>query len=253
MIISSGLEFNQHIESNEEEIVLNGPPSFLKGRISLSNKADDTLFIQNLPLIPGKGLQEHLGRQAFFDINTALNPGEEKSHMLFYRLPAHFPPGNYENTVTIGGKNRKMRWVVQEVIASSIHPTSVYFKGVEPGKTYKKELMFTNKGNIPLEVPKIRHTTILDFDYLCRSLSLGIRAKGNEGFTATMDEVVKNIYRELPDAAVVNLKETGTVVDPGQQISLHFELKLPENADPTKDYFLITRIFDKKLTSIIKA
>jgi len=188
-----------------------------------------------------------------FKVHAKLHPGEKKLQTLRYRMPPQTRPGIYENTITIGGKARKLKLVVQEKLSIRIIPTVLNFSGVEPGKVYRNEVLMSNTGNVPVTVPHIKHITVLDFDYLCRGLSMAVHAKESEGFTPFMDEVVKNIKKEMADWAVVNLQESGNIVEPGKSITLHFELTLPQNADPAKDYFLNARIWDQTLTIRIKS
>ena len=253
MITVTANAFHEKVQLAEEEIILNGPPGFLTGNIMISNPAEEILFINEVPLTSsakGKRMAEMPGT---FKFNTSLNPGETRVHSAWHQLHPQTPPGVYESTIHIGGKQKKLKMVVQEVVEIDIQPLTLYFQGVAQGKSYSAELLLTNRSNVPVTVPDIKHNTVLDFDYLCRAFSTAIRNKGQEGFMATMDEVTRNIHKEMAGWAVVKLDESGMTVMPGAVMSLHFTLTLPKDVDPKKDYFGNIRLWDKALSYSIKS
>ena len=80
-----------------------------------------------------------------------------------------------------------------------------------------------------------------------------MREKGGEGFTATMDELTRNIHKDMADWAIVNIEESGRVLEPGESIQLHLTLTLPENVDPKRDYSGTMRLWDQTLSYSIKS
>jgi len=255
MITVTAAAFHEKVHLEADEIILNGPPTFLTGNITIGNKADEVLFINEVPLTKSKQSkgQPAVSMPETFKFNTSLNPGEERIHSAWHQMHPQTAPGTYEGIIHVGGQQKKLKMVVHENVEIDIQPLTIYFQGVVPGKSYSKELLFTNKGNVPVTVPDIKHNTILDFDYICRAFSIAIRSKGNEGFVATMDEVTRNIHKEMADWAVVKLDESGQIVEPGKAVALHFTLTLPKNVDPKRDYFGDVRLWDKVLCYMIKS
>ncbi len=254
MITVTTNAYQEKMHMEEDEIVLNGPPHRLTGQVNIGNKQDETLFINELPLITGDGLKGlTAGKPSSIKFITALLPGEERNHRINHQLPANTPPGTYEHIMEAGGKKRKVKFIVQQSMMIDLTPLSLYFEGVAPGKSYSAELSLTNNGNMAFAIPDIKHVTTLDEDYLCRATATAMREKGGEGYMAMMDELTKNIYKDMAGWSVVTIKESGQVVPPGKSLQLHFTLTLPKDADPKKDYSGTIRFWNKTISYTIKS
>ena len=253
MITVTANAFHEKLNIEDDEIILNGPPSSLRGSFFISNKNDETLFIRDLPLSPSKEGNDVPGMASSIKFTTSLKAGEGRIHRLSHKLPPTTPPGIYESTLQVGGTVKKVKMIVQPNIQIDVHPLDIYFTGVIPGESYYTELSFANTGNMQFKVPDIKHVTTLDADYLCRATSLAMREKGGEGFTATMDELTKNIHKEMAGWAIVNLEESGRVLEPGERIQLHFKITLPEDVDSNRDYEGTVRLWNQTLSYNIKS
>ena len=260
MITVTANDFNEAVHSQDEEIVFNGPPSFLTGKITLTNRGNDIMHVKDVPLRDDNAvLQKHRLARGYgtvadtLPINVILMPGEEFTHSTSFELHPQTPPGVYESRVVIGGLEKRLKIVVQENIGLTISPSSIYFLGVEPGKTYRKELLMINNGNVDVTVPDSRHNTLLDFDYLCRIFSLAIREHGAEGFQPTMDALTRSIHKEMADWVTVKIDESNTVVAAGRSVALHLSLTLPQNANPNRDYFGNIRLWNRVITYQMKS
>src|SRR5687768_13989197 len=194
MIKVTDARFHESLDIEEDEIVLNGPPQSLTGSVVLKNKETQTVFIRDLALTPGG--DDTPASQGRFQLLTALQAGEERLQQVTFQLPLNTPPGTYERRLSIGGREKSVRLIVQPNIEIDISPVALFFQGAVAGKTFDAEISLTNNGNLPFKVPSnIRHTTMLDEDYLCRALSFAIREKGGEGFDPVMDELTRNIHK----------------------------------------------------------
>ena len=244
--------FHEKLHIEGEEITLNGPPSFLTGNIYITNKDSDTLFIRELPLFT-KERKQISTQQDSFKLLTSLRAGEERMHMITHQLAPGTPPGVYESTIQVGGKEKRLKMIVQENIEIDINPLSLHFNGINPGKSYTAELSFTNTGNVAFKIPEVKHGSILDEDFLCRATAMAIRNKGAEGFTAMMDELTKKIQSEMADWVAVELSEGGKTVEPGVRLPLHFKVTLPKNVDASRDYYGDVRVWTKTISYRIKS
>lgn len=238
---------------DDDEIVINGPPSLMRGHVSISNPESEPLSIEELPLSQAKSGKTISPLMNSFRFPVSLLSGEKRIQRIKQKLPLDTPPGEYVSTLHVGGKTKTLRLIVQPVININLHPVRFHFCGVKPGKTYSSQLTLTNVGNMPFKIPSIKHNTTLDEDYLCRAMSQAIRKKGSEGFTAAMDELIKNISHEMPDWLEVKIEESGKTVEPGKSIQLHVNLTLPKDVDSNKDYFGSIRIWKKNISYHIKS
>ena len=252
MIKVTAARFHESLDIEEEEIILNGPPQSLTGTVLLKNKEAQTVFIRDLALVHGgDNAGESQGR---FQLVTALQAGEQRLQEVNFQMPLNTPPGTYERRLSIGGREKSVRLVVQANIEIDINPVTLYFQGAVAGKTYDAEITLTNNGNLPFKIPSnIRHTTMLDEDYLCRALSFAIREKGGEGFNPVMDELTRNVHKEMADWVELQLKEAGSIVEPGKAMLLHLSFTLPRNTNSSRDYSGNIRIADKTISYRINA
>lgn len=256
MITVNRETFHKSLKIEEAEIILNGTPGFLSGNIYLKNHHDDTVFIREVPMVAADSAKSKQKENlpSHFKLLTSLRSGEERVQQITLQLPATTPPGRYERKMMIGGQEKKLTIIVQPNVEIDINPLMLHFQGIKSGNKYDAEISLTNAGNMPFKIPSnIKHSSMLDEDYFCRAMSLAIRKKGGEGYTATMDELTKNIYSEMTDWVGVNIKESGKVVQPGQSMQLHFSLTMPAKVDRSRDYFGNVRLWNKEISYRINA
>jgi hypothetical protein len=68
-----------------------------------------------------------------------------------------------------------------------------------------------------------------------------------------MDELTKNIHKDMVGWATVSLKESGTIVAPGKTMMLHLSLTAPKDVDTKRDYMGLIRIWNKEISYSIKS
>jgi len=242
--------FHEKVNTDNEEIILNGPPSNLRGHISLRNASDDALSIKALKLVHKEKM---LGENASLKIGSRLKPGEQKFESISHQLPPQTPPGTYESNIVIGGSERKIKMIVQPHMQVSVYPDTFSFVGAEPGKIHAAQVTLTNTGNLAFTIPDVKHVAALDMDLICRAFGFALRTKGAEGYNATMDELAKNVNRYLPDWASAHIEEAGQTLEPGATKILHLNITMPKNTDAGKDYTGNMRFWNKSISYEIKS
>ncbi len=245
--------FHEKINTDDEEVILNGPPSALRGYISLRNGTEDLLSVKTLSLKHDTSKGNFFGNSSSLRIGSRLKPGEQKLEKISHELPAHTPPGTYESMLLIGGIERKVKMIVQPHMQVNIYPLNFSFVGAEPRKKHTAEITLTNVGNLPFQVPDVKHVAALDMDLVCRAFGFALRSKGAEGYLPTMDEIARNVSRYLPDWAAANIEECGQTVQPGATMTVHLDITMPDNADAGKDYEGNMRFWDNEITYQIKS
>ncbi|MEP6681946.1 MAG: hypothetical protein ABJA35_01755 [Parafilimonas sp.] len=242
--------FHEKVNTDNEEIILNGPPSNLRGHIFLRNTSEDALSIKALKLVHNEKM---LGENSSLRIGSRLKPGEQKFESIWHELPPQTPPGTYESSLYIGGTERKIKMIVQPHMQVSVHPNIFSFVGAGPGKTHSAQITITNTGNLPFTIPDVKHVAALDMDLVCRAFGFALRSKGGEGYIPTMDELAKNVNRYLPDWASAHVEEAGQTLQPGETKLIQLNITLPKNTDAGKDYSGNMRFWNKKISYEIKS
>jgi hypothetical protein len=253
MITITSDTFHDKINVIDKEIILNGPPSDLQGYIFLENKHEDLLRVKTLDLVDKdkKSIQEK-GRSSIRMV-CRLRPGEKKMQSVSHKLPPATPPGTYESFLKVGKKLLKTKMIVQPVIDIHIHPGHFTLQDSSPGKKHTVILTLTNMGNLPFQIPDLKHAGSVDMDMYCRAFGFGFRKNGSEGLMQALDEVTRNIKDNLADWADISIDEYGNTVEPGESTILTLHLKNPRNSDPKRDYAVDLRFWDKELSFIIKS
>lgn len=245
MIKVTQKEHHQHIQIDSNEVILSGVPSSLRGLVTIQNSTNEKIFVRDLPLINAQN--ETLA----FPVHATLTPYEIKSQHIFYSVDPQTPPGTYELNLQVGGAIKKVKVIVHENLMVQLSPQQVVLVGIEAGLQHNREILFTNKGNIALTIPTIKHNTLTDMDLICRNLSLAVRSNGDDGIEKTLNAFTKGLKKDITDWVDVSIQEAGQVVEPGKTILLHLAITLPTNINKNFHYSGDIRMFDKLVRYII--
>jgi hypothetical protein len=235
------------IEWDEEEIILTGPPAFLKGMITLHNRSDEKVLVRDLAIQATERSAVDIAQQSL-PLHSMLQPRETRLQKARISLNPTTPPGTYRFEVQSGKTTRPLTLIVQEHLRFSLSPQRFVLLGIAPEQVHQKEILLANMGNIPVTVPNIRHNTTLDMDLICRNLSMAIRDTGSEGIEATMDTLVKGIREDMVDWLDITIQEAGEIIEPGTSKLLHISFKLPKDIDPRRVYEGEIRFLDSFLS-----
>ena len=243
----------EKIKIMDKEIVLNGPPSDLHGNIHFVNHEKEPLRIKTIGLLNEKRKKTENGGRDFMNFSFRLQPGEQKMEAVNHQLPFTTPPGTYESYVELGGQRHKVKMVLQPTIDIEIFPDEFTFQGTSPGTTHVATITLANKGNMPFQVPELKHAAVLDMDLLCRAFGTGFREKGKDDLMSTLDEVTRNLKDNLTDWVSISVDEKGQILQPGESMLIHVNFELPKNAGPKRDYEGNFRFWDQDISVNIKS
>lgn len=235
------------IECAEEEIILTGPPAFLKGVITLRNLSEEKVLVRDLAIQATERSAMDVARHSL-PIHSVLQPNETRLQKARIALHPTTPPGTYRFEVQSGKTMRPLTLIVQEHVRFTLSPQRFVLIGIAPEQVHEKEILLTNLGNVPITIPNIRHNTTLDMDLICRNLSLAIRDTGAEGIEATMDALVKGVRKDMVDWLEIAIQEAGETLAPGAAKLLHISFKLPKDINPRRVYEGDIRFLDNFLT-----
>lgn len=253
MLTITAEAFHEKISVRDDEIILIGPPNNLRGHIFIRNTDTEALRVKSLPLLHDNQTGRMTNESTQLRLSCRLQPGEEKLEPLFHQVSPQTPPGNYMTTLQVGGQMRQLQLMVQARIDINVYPQNFSFQETGPGKIHTAEFALTNIGNVPFQVPEVKHIAALDMDFFCRAFGFGFRDKGAEGHVAALDEVTRNIQSNIPDWAPANIKEVGKILVPGESMIIHLSITLPANSDPRKDYSGNIRFWNKDIAFAIKS
>lgn len=136
--------------SEDEPLVLAGPPDGLSGRIELHNPSDAKVVLRDAGLTDPSGvLRLPAARHALEPF--VLRPDQGGSMALSIAVDRATPPGEYRAELEVAGRSRPVVLQVTEVLDLSVEPRSLVVFN-RPGVVQKKRLLVTNEGNVPVSL-----------------------------------------------------------------------------------------------------
>lgn len=150
------------------------------------------------------------------------------------QLPPDTPPGRYNGEVKLGDTTHPLLVVVSARLRTRIVPKKIALDA-EPGGRAEFEIVASNDGNVPVEVPQ-SGTFDLDSDEgQDRALGVSLRAK-----LAAGEKRVDRYFEELRlvhggEARVSVLSGAGPL-EPGESRTLRCRLEIPMTAPPGGPY-----------------
>jgi len=136
--------------SEDELLVLAGPPGELSGRIELHNPSDAKVVLRDAGLTDPSGvLQLPTARHRLGPL--VLRPDQGGSMPLSIAVDPATPPGAYRAELEVAGRTRPVVLRVAEVFALTVEPRSLVLLN-RPGVAQRKQLVVTNEGNVPFSL-----------------------------------------------------------------------------------------------------
>lgn len=244
MLTSNIDQLHQSIESEEEEIVLAGPPSLLLGTITLRNTGKEQIWVPELPLLVKQGRKKI---KYSLQVNTVIAAGTSKIQPLSLQIDPQTPPGVYKGTIAFDQSELPVRLNVEANAEVVLSPDELEVTGKKPGEKHEASIQMQNTGNVTLEVPQPVQEAYIDPDLISRRLGEAIREKGKEGTMPVLDLFVRTLRREMGGTLNVTVREAGQEVKPGKSLDLHLTLELPEEWSGGEDLEVDFEIFDELL------
>lgn len=244
--------YHEKLSFEGDTIILNGPPDDLRGHMLIHNALAEPLAVRSLPLLL-KTKDRSKPVSSSLRVSCRLQPGESQLTEISHQLRFDTPPGTYEHELIVGGKKRMVQLIVQQNIAIDLYPREFYFTGSAPGTVHTATFTVINTGNIPFNIPEVKHIAALDMDFFCRAFGMGMRKSGSEGVEKMLDEVTRNMQHHLTEWAAASIEEKGMELKPGEKSVINLRITMPAKSDGSKDYSGNIRFWDKDIHYVVKA
>jgi hypothetical protein len=230
-----------------EPLVLIGPPRGVRGEFRVQNPTERKIIVRQ-PLLKraaaatrGKGAAAKAAAAAIPEESLALRrivvrPGQSRPVPIALTLDPATPPGTYEAQLDVDGEQRTVLMHITEDASFSISPNELVLPN-HPGEKVKKQVVFTNDGNVDLSVRTIG-TVVLDEELAhCRALrgaldDVGDTMKNLDDFLVALGKRYKAIYATL----VLKVQNDKVTVAPGETTAVDLTITLPEKLEPRSRY-----------------
>lgn len=177
--------------------------------------------------------------------------GQSRPVPVALELDPRTPPGTYHAELTVNDQKRDVVMHVTEDVSLEIMPEEIVLDSVPGGKA-TKTVVFSNRGNVPIQVRTIG-TVVLDEELVhCRALrgaiaDVGDTMKTLDDFTAALGKRYKKLYETL----VVKVQNDAVTLGPGETQAVELTIVLPEKLEKSSRYTGYAAISTSSLTFTI--
>jgi hypothetical protein len=176
---------------------------------------------------------------------STVAPGDSARVRLRLRLDPHTPPGRREVEVLVGDARTTAVLEVAEHPRVRITPPAVAVSG-PPGATLTARVVLANLGNVPVPLDRLGAVTLDEDGGVCRSLDGALRAEGENGLQAVLDEAVRRVAGTRVDHLRVRVGDP-SAVEPGETRAVDLELRLPSDLSAGRTYQGMLRLVGASL------
>ncbi len=215
--------------------LLAGSPRRVTGHVEVENRGDEELVVRAVE-VAGAGT---------VPVVTSVAPGDSTRVRVRLRLDPHTPPGRTEVEVVVGDARTTAVLEVAEHPRVRITPPAVAVSA-PPGATVTTRVVVANLGNVTVPLDRLGAVTLDEDGGVCRSLDGALRAAGEKGYQAVLDEAVRRVAGTRVDQLRVRAADPSPV-EPGQTRAVDLELRLPADMSAGRTYSGMLRLVGASL------
>lgn len=231
-----------------QRLVLRGPPPLLRGELTLVNESEEKVRVRTLAVreASAKGVRGVKGVTSL-RIGTRIAPHDTSHVRASLAIDPHTPPGEY----TIDAEGFGEGEVVLEVferLSVQLDPSRLELRGA-PGEVVEADVHATNRGNVPVTVPRAALVHLEERFWLGRSMVYVLREIDRDaGAHAFFDRLLAEFKDTDIRPMRVEVEGAGESLAPGESVTLTLRLHLPEELRKGRDYvrsieFMHARLF----------
>lgn len=215
--------------------LLAGSPRRVTGHVEVENRGDEALVVRAVE-VAGAGT---------VPVVSTVAPGDSARVRVRLRLDPHTPPGRREVEVVVGDARTTAVLEVAEHPRVRITPPAVAVRGA-PGAAVTARVVVANLGNVTVPLDRLGAVTLDEDGGVCRSLDGALRAEGEKGYQAVLDEAVRRMAGTRVDQVRVRASDPAPV-EPGETRAVDLELRLPPDLEAGRTYSGMLRLVGASL------
>jgi hypothetical protein len=239
-----------------EPLVLVGPPRAIRGEFLVRNPTERKIIVRQ-PVLkaaapPRTARAAKAGITALPETvalgRIKVRAGQSRPVPLSLTLDPRTPPGTYQAELDVDGEQRSVVVHVTEDVALTLSPDEIVLPG-RAGEKFAKRVVFTNEGNVPVQVNTLGAVVLEDEAAHCRAL---------RGALQDVGETMKNLddfavalgrrYRALYDTIALRVQNAEVTVEPGETRAIDLTITLPEKLEKRARYSGTAAISTSTLT-----
>jgi hypothetical protein len=243
------------VQAADRKIVLRGPPRRITGtlelaaapppapvgaggEVSVKDRLNYRMALTRAVLI-GTSLPG-VPPAARLSFRTVLQPGMTGCVPVIFTVPDLTPPGTYEAVFDVGGQAVPAEVEVLPYEHLAVRDGDTVLTGA-PGETIRLDLVFINRGNIPVALDSLGDVGFDDLEPLCPTLNRSlarVRAHGSrkDAFSVFADDLIAQLANQAVGAGTARVAGGPVTLPPGACASVAVEVHLPARLNPGRRY-----------------
>ena len=236
-------------------VTLVGAPGPISHQLEFHNGGEQRAILRQATIVSPQ-LETATGqRPGVVMPSVVLHPGQARRVPIRITIPIHTPPGRYDGKLLVAGQTVDVVIHVVEDYDLDVAPTEVVLENRAGDRTVR-QIVCTNRGNVPLVIGEIGAVVLDDELTNCRSLRAVTAAWPDEdgqhdAIDRFVDLFVKEGWKKVVEhSGVLRVHTAGGSREllPGQTQVVELEITLPDKLEPRTRYTGVAPLYMSDLT-----
>jgi hypothetical protein len=232
-----------------------GAPGRIALELEFHNGGDERAIVRRATFVSPQ-LEEAAGRPPGVLLPTVvLHPGHARRVPVSILIPSHTPPGRYDGELIVAGRTVAVVMHVVEDYDLEVAPAEVVLENRAGDRTVR-QIVCSNRGNVPLVIGEIGAVVLDDELTTCRSLRAVTAAWPDEGgehdaVDRFVDLYVKKGWKKVVEhSGVLRVHTVGgpREIAPGDTEVVDLEITLPDRLEPRTRYTAFAPLYTTDVT-----
>jgi hypothetical protein len=237
------------------ELTLVGAPGHIPHQLEFHNGGEQRAILRQASLVSPEIEAATGQRLGVVMPSVVLHPGQARRVPIRITIPIHTPPGRYDGELFVAGQRVAVVIHVVENYDLDVAPTEVVLENRAGDRTIR-QIICTNRGNVPLIIGEIGAVVLDDELTNCRSLRAVTAAWPDENgqhdaIDRFVDLFVKEGWKKVVEhSGVLRVHTAGGTHEllPGQTQVVDLEITLPDKLEPRTRYTGVAPLYMSDLT-----
>jgi hypothetical protein len=240
--------------AEREEVVLIGPPERLVGELCVHNQGTVRARLRGGRL-RSEEVCSRTGEEGTLAVSfmARLRAGQSQRIPVEVAVASSTPPGEYRGEIVLGEERVPATLHVQESVKLLLQPASLVVEAL-PGQTVRRQVMFTNRGNVPLPISRIGSIAVEDQQLECRvarRVLLELASKEVVDLDTAVAEIARQTKRVEDELGVLQVNNEEFTLAPGEVRKVELAIRSPRDLPIRGRFTALAAIWTENLRIMV--